>query len=169
MFFDATRNLFSAWNLAERFGLRRCCAAFGRRSGPFSAKAGERVIAARGSCEKRRSAGALQKLAHRSSRLLALTVEAGLAGLVAVKLVVGQFARVRATPGFGGETAQHARPAAVGGFVAVGMQAGVEIGNRTPDANEGWFRKSFERVSERRVFLETVIPSLAQSNCQSRL
>ena len=79
----------------------------------------------------------------------ALTAEAGLAGLVAVKLVVGQFARVRATPGLGGETAQHARPAAVGGVVAVGMQAGVETGNRTPRANERGFPKSFERVSER--------------------
>ena len=69
--------------------------------------------------------------------------------MIAVKLVVGEFARVRATPCFGGETVQHARPAAVGGCVAVGMQAGVEIGNRTPRANEGGFRKSFERVSER--------------------
>ncbi len=80
---------------------------------------------------------------------LALTAEAGLARLVAIELVVGQFAGVRATPRFGGETAQHTRPAAVGGVAAVGMQAGVEIGNRTPRANEGGFRKAFERVSER--------------------
>ncbi len=41
------------------------------------------------------------------------------------------------------------RPAAVGGFVAVGMQAGAEIGNRTPSAGEGGFRKAFERATER--------------------
>jgi hypothetical protein len=29
------------------------------------------------------------------------------------------------------------------------MQAGVEVGNRTPGANEGCFRKAFEGVSER--------------------
>ena len=79
----------------------------------------------------------------------ALTADAGLARLVAVKLVVREFARVRATPRLGGETVQPARPAAVGGFVAVGMQAGEQVGNRTPRANEGWFRKSFERISER--------------------
>ena len=75
-------------------------------------------------------------------------VETGPLGVAGIQLLVSQFARVRATPGLGGETAQPARPAAVGGFVAVGMQAGVEIGNRTPRANEGGFRKSFERVSE---------------------
>ena len=90
----------------------------------------------------------LRALAVTPSYILALTAEAGFARLVAIQFVVGEFARVRATPGLGGETAQHARPAAVGGFVAVGMQAGVEIGNRTPGANEGLFRKSFERVSE---------------------
>ncbi len=79
----------------------------------------------------------------------ALALNPGLAGLITVELVVREFARVRAPPGFGGETAQHARPAAVFAFVAIAMQAGVEIGNRTPCANEGWFRKSFERVSER--------------------
>ena len=41
----------------------------------------------------------------------AFTAEAGLARLVTVKLVVGQFARVRATPSLGGEAAQHTRPA----------------------------------------------------------
>ena len=80
--------------------------------------------------------------------LLALTAEAGLAGLVAIKLVVGEFARVRPPPRLGGEAAQPARPAAVGGFVAVGMQAGVEIGNRTPRADEGGFRKALESWTE---------------------
>ena len=95
-------------------------------------------------------------------------VEAGPLRVAGIQLLVSQFAHVRAPPGLGGETAQHARPAAVGGFVAVGMQTGVEIGNRTPCANEGWFRKSFERVSEGRMFLETIIPSMAQSNCRPR-
>ena len=90
----------------------------------------------------------------------ALMAEAGLAGLVAVKLVVGQFARVRATPGLGGETAQHARatPRSVA-WKPSGMQAGVAIGNRTPRANEGGFRKSFERISER----DTKMPLIRRS------
>ena len=76
-------------------------------------------------------------------------VESRPLGVAGVQLIVGEFSGLRATPGLGGETAQHARPAAVGGCVAVGMQAWVEIGNRTPRANERGFRKSFERASER--------------------
>ena len=79
----------------------------------------------------------------------ALARDAGLSGLVAVKLLVSEFARVRATPSLGGETAQHARPAAACGFVADWVQSGVERGNRTPGANKSWFRKWFERVSEK--------------------
>ena len=101
----------------------------------------------------------LRSLAVTPSYILALAADAGLASSVAVKLLVGQFARVRATPGLGGETAQHARPAAVGGFVAVGMQAGGVIGQRTPCANEDGFRKSFERVSER----DTKMPLIRRS------
>ena len=76
-------------------------------------------------------------------------VKAAPLGVRGIQFVIGRFAGFAPAPRFGGETTQHARPAAVGGFVAVGMQTGVEIGNRTPRANEGGFRKSFERVSER--------------------
>ncbi len=88
--------------------------------------------------------------------------------VAAIQFLVGQFACVGATPSFGGETAQHAGPAAVGGFVAVGMQARVEIGNRTPRANEGGFRKSFERARrsdysacepKRRPVSSVIVPS----------
>ena len=109
--------------------------------------------------ESNSSLRSLRSFAAKTSQLLALTAEAGLAGLVAVKLVVGEFARVRATPGLGGETAQPARPAAVGGVVAVGMQAGVEICQRTPRVNEGGFRKSFEQASER----EAKVPLIRRS------
>ena len=76
-----------------------------------------------------------------------------------VEFILGQLAAFDAAPCLGGETAQHARPAADGGFVAVGMQAGMEIGNRTPGANEGGFRKSFGRVSER----DTKMPLIQRS------
>ena len=66
-------------------------------------------------------------------------------GIAGIQLIVSQFARIRAPPRLGGEAAQPARPAAVGGFIAVGMQAGVETGNRTPSADEGGFREAVER------------------------
>lgn len=66
-------------------------------------------------------------------------VKAGPLRIAGIQLFIAEFAYVRAKPGLGGETAQYPRPAAAGGFVAVGMQAGVEIGNRTSRADEGCF------------------------------
>ena len=47
-----------------------------------------------------------------------------------IQFFVGQFARFRPAPCLGGKSFQRARPAALGIFVAVGMQTGKEIRNR---------------------------------------
>ncbi len=56
--------------------------------------------------ESKPSLRSLRSFAATTSHFLALTAEAGFARLIAVKLVVRQFARVCATPGLGGETAK---------------------------------------------------------------
>ena len=73
-----------------------------------------------------------------------------------VKFVIGKLAGFGPAPGLGGDGAQPRRPTAVGGFVAVGMQVGMEIRNRRPCAQETRFRKQLERVSERGVKMRIV-------------
>ena len=51
-------------------------------------------------------------------------VEARPLGVAGVEFFVGEFAGVRPPARLGGEAFQHARPAAPGVFVAIGMQAG---------------------------------------------
>ena len=80
-------------------------------------------------------------------------------GLAGILLVIATLAHPGPPPRLGGETPQPARPAAVGGFVAVGMQVGMEIGNRTPRADEGGFRQVVERVSQ----CDTKVPLVQQN------
>lgn len=100
----------------------------------------------------RREVAAQPPRGHARNRL-ALTAEAGVAQTACLpcrRLAVG-CASARRLPTC--DTAEchfalpSSPPAAVGGFVAVGMQAGMEAGNRTPRTKEGGFRKTFERVS----------------------
>jgi hypothetical protein len=95
-------------------------------------------------------------------KLLALTAEAGVAQTACLpcrRLAVGS-ASARRLPTC--DTAERhsalpsSPPAVVGGVVAVGMQAGVEMGNRIPRTDEGGFRKAFERVSEREAKMPTL-------------
>ena len=51
-----------------------------------------------------------------------------------IHFFVRQFSSIRATPRFGGEAFQNARPAAVRIFKSVGMQAGKQIGHAAPCA-----------------------------------
>jgi len=65
-------------------------------------------------------------------------------GRAGVEFLIGEFARVRPAPRLGGEAFQHARPAAPGIFVAVGMQAGEGVGDGAPCAEEVGFRELVE-------------------------
>ena len=58
-----------------------------------------------------------------------LVAEAGPLGVGRIKFRVIEFACFRPPPSFGGESAQDARPTAVGVFKAVGMKAGEKIGD----------------------------------------
>ena len=53
-------------------------------------------------------------------------------GVTGIKFGVLQFARIRAPPGLGGETEQHAWPTAVRVFKTIRMQAGKELRDGTP-------------------------------------
>jgi DNA-binding XRE family transcriptional regulator len=64
-------------------------------------------------------------------------VEARPLGVAGVEFFGGEFAGVRPAPRLGGKAFQHARPAAPGVFVAIGMQAGEGIGDGAPCADEG--------------------------------
>ena len=55
-------------------------------------------------------------------------------GLAGVELVVGKLARLGPAPRFGGEGFQHTGPATVRLGVAVGMEAGEEVGDGTSAA-----------------------------------
>jgi hypothetical protein len=61
-------------------------------------------------------------------------VEARPLGVAGVEFFVGKFACVRPSPRLGGEAFQHARPAAPGVFVAIGIQAGEGVGEGAPCA-----------------------------------
>ena len=76
-------------------------------------------------------------------------VEAGPLRVAWVEFFVGEFARVGPPPRLGGEAFQHARPAAPGVFVAIGMQAGEGVGDGAPCAEEVGFREFFEWRGER--------------------
>ena len=69
-----------------------------------------------------------------------------------VEFFVGEFTRIRPAPRLGGETFQHARPAALGVIVAVGMQAGIDVGDGAPCADEigswGLFELGGERAAK---------------------
>ena len=68
-------------------------------------------------------------------------VKAGPLRVGYVEFFVGEFACVRLPPRLGGEAFQHARPAAPGVFAATGMQAGEDIGDGAPSAEEVGFRE----------------------------
>ena len=68
-------------------------------------------------------------------------VESGPLRVARVEFFVGDVARVRAPPRLGGEAPQHARPAALGVLIAVGMQAGEGVGDGAPCADEVGFRE----------------------------
>jgi hypothetical protein len=57
-------------------------------------------------------------------------------GIARVKLLVRKFACFRATPSFGGETAQRARPAAVCIIESIRVQTGEKIRDAAPNADE---------------------------------
>ncbi len=63
-------------------------------------------------------------------------VEARPLGVAGIKFFVGEFDSVHPAPRLGGEAFQHARPTASGDFVALGMQAGEEVGDCAPCAEE---------------------------------
>ena len=68
-----------------------------------------------------------------------------------IKFVVDQFAGISPRPRLGGKALQHARPAALWLVVAVGMQGGIELGDRIPrGAFEG---VTFQKLGVRRKFL----------------
>ena len=66
-----------------------------------------------------------------------------------IHFLIEEFARVVAPPRLGGEALQDARPAALGVIVAVGMQAGMDVGDGAPGADEIGFRELFELRGER--------------------
>ena len=76
-------------------------------------------------------------------------VEARPLGVAGGEFFVGEFARVRPAPRLGGEAFQHARPAAPGVFVAIGMQAGEGVGDGAPCAEEVGFWELVELRVER--------------------
>jgi len=63
-------------------------------------------------------------------------VEAPPLGIAGVEFFVGEFAGLRPAPRLGGEASQHARPAAAGLIVTVGVQAVKKIGDGAPCAEE---------------------------------
>jgi hypothetical protein len=66
-----------------------------------------------------------------------------------IQFLIRQFACVCATPCFGGEAFQYARPAAIRVFVAVRVQAGKKIRDAAPCANKGFVRKFIEWLFQR--------------------
>ena len=78
-----------------------------------------------------------------------LVVESGPRRIARIHFLIEKFARVVAPPCLGGEAFQHARPAALGVIVAVGMQAGIDVGDGAPCADEIGFLELFELRGER--------------------
>ena len=76
-------------------------------------------------------------------------VDAGPLRITRIEFVVSEFTRLRAPPRFGGKGPQDARPAALRVIVAVGMQAGMDVGDGAPCADEIGFRELFELRGER--------------------
>lgn len=74
--------------------------------------------------------------------------DACLRGLVAVKLVVGEFADFKTAPRLRRERLEMFRPAAAGRGKAVGVKARVEKRERTPAANEFFFGQGVESLLE---------------------
>src|SRR5665213_1280845 len=65
-----------------------------------------------------------------------LVVKSRPLGVAWIHFFVRQFSSVRATPRFGGEAFQNARPAAVRIFKSVGMQTWKQIGHAAPCAQK---------------------------------
>ena len=86
-------------------------------------------------------------------------VDASPLRVAAVEFIVGKFTCVRSPPRFGGEAPEHARPAALGVIVAIGVQAGIDVGRRAPCADEIGFRELFELCGERPAKNELRTPS----------
>ena len=78
-----------------------------------------------------------------------LVVETGPRRIARIHFLIEKFARVVAPPCLGGKAFQHARPAAVRIIVAVGMQAGIDVGDGAPCADEIGFLELFELRGER--------------------
>ncbi len=73
-------------------------------------------------------------------------VESRPLNLAWVEFFFGKLSCVRPAPSLGGESFQRAGPAAPCLIEAIGVQAGENVGDRTPCAHEVAFWKAFERL-----------------------